>query len=213
MGILGSGDSGGDSSGKSSFEGRAGRLAGAVMTRLNRDMELAAIVELCPAEDGRVLAVGFGPGVGVAELVPRVPRGGVAGVDPSATMVEQACRRNRAAVASGRVRLERASAASIPWPGGSFDGVIAVNSLQLWKPIHASLRELARILAPSGTLVTLTHGWAIEKRAPETDWVSMMTEALAVAGFVRISHRTARFRSGEGLFLRAERPSPGGTPN
>ncbi len=205
MGILGSGNS--------SFEGTSGRLAGAVMARLNRDMELAAIAELAPAENGRVLAVGFGPGIGVAELVPRLPRGRVAGIDPSPTMVEQACRRNRAAVASGRVRLERASAASIPWPDGSFDGIIAVNSLQLWKPVHASLREVARALVPSGTVVTLTHCWAIEKQAPCVDWASAMTEALAAAGFVRISHRTARFRSGDGLVLRAERPSPGDAPN
>src|ERR1700733_5673405 len=35
-----------------------------LMARLNRDMERAAIAELDQAEDGRVLAVGFGPGTG-----------------------------------------------------------------------------------------------------------------------------------------------------
>ena len=128
-------------------------------------------------------------------------------------MVDRARRRNRAAVASGRVRLDRASAASIPWPDRSFDGVVAVNSLLLWEPVDTSLLELARVLAASGTVVTLTHCRAIEKRAPGGHWVPAMTKALAAACFVRISHRTARFRSGDGLVLRADRPSTGGAPN
>jgi hypothetical protein len=45
----------------SSFDGTAGRLAGPLMARMNRDMELAAIDELSPARDASVLAVGFGP--------------------------------------------------------------------------------------------------------------------------------------------------------
>ena len=84
------------------FEGVPGRLAGAVMARLNRDMEVAAVDELAPAPGASVLAVGFGPGVGIAELVARLPHGQIAGVDPSATMVAAARQRNRAAVDTGR---------------------------------------------------------------------------------------------------------------
>ena len=190
----------------SNFDEAAARLAGPVMARMNRDMELAAIDELAPQPDESVLAVGFGPGVGVAELVLRLTGGVVGGVDPSAAMVQQARRRNRAAVESGQVLLERSTAASIPWPDGTFSGVLAVNSMQLWDPLDASVHEVMRVLAPAGRVVAVTHVWAIEKRSTLDQWVSAARQTLRAAGFEDVAHRTAPFRSGQGLVLRAEKP-------
>ncbi len=148
------------------FEGTAGRLAGAVMARLNRDMERLAVDELGPAAGDSVLAVGFGPGVGLAELAARRCDGHISiyGIDPSSVMVEQAARRNRGA----DMELVQAAAESIPYPDGAFSGVIAVNSAQLWDPLDAAVGEIARVLAPGGSLITVTHVWAITKRAPRT---------------------------------------------
>ncbi len=191
--------------GTTGFEGTSGRLAGAVMARLNRDMEDAAVNELDPAPADRVLAVGFGPGVGIAALVPRLPFGFVGGIDPSSAMVEQARRRNRAAVNEGRVQLAAAGAEAIPWPDATFGGALAVNSMQLWQPFDLSLHEIARVLTPGASLVTVTHCWAVEKRAPVSVWVNTTTGALRAHGFDKVMHRTAPFRSGEGLVLRARR--------
>jgi ubiquinone/menaquinone biosynthesis C-methylase UbiE len=188
-----------------SFDGTAGRLAGPLMARMNRDMELAAIDELSPAHDASVLAVGFGPGIGVAALTKRLPAGFVGGVDPSAAMVQQASRRNRSAIEQGRVSLERKTADSMPWPDGSFDGALAVNCIQLWEPLDTSVREVARVLAPAGQLVAITHVWAIEKRCPLEQWVGTTSEVLGGAGFDDVAHRTVPFRSGQGLVLRAEK--------
>jgi ubiquinone/menaquinone biosynthesis C-methylase UbiE len=187
------------------FEGTSGRLAGAVMARLNRDMEDAAVNELDPAPTDRVLAVGFGPGVGVAGLVPRLPLGFVGGIDPSSAMVDQARRRNRAAVNEGRVQLVSAGAEAIPWPDGFFDGAVAVNSIQLWQPFDVSLHEVACVLSPGASLVTVTHCWAVEKRAPVSFWVKTTTDTMRAHGFDEVTQRTASFRSGEGLVLRARR--------
>lgn len=190
----------------SGFEGTAGKVAGAVMARFNRDMEVAAVAELGPGDADTVLAVGFGPGVGIAELAARLRHGVVAGIDPSATMVEQATRRNREAIGQGRVCLRRAGAESIPWPDAAFDGVLAVNSLQLWEPLDVSLHEVARVLSPGGTLVALTHTWAIEKRATVAEWSAAVSTLLRVGGMVEVSDRTDTFRSGQGLVLRARKP-------
>ena len=191
------------------FEGVTGRLAGAVMARLNRDMEVAAVDELAPAAGASVLAVGFGPGVGIAELVTRLPHGQIAGIDPSATMVSAARQRNRAAIDTGRVRLVQAGVASIPWPDAAFCGVVTVNSMQLWEPMEVALREIARVLAPGGRLVTLTHRWAIEKRMPLAQWIETTGALLRRCGFVEITHRSVPFRSGEGLVLGARMPLDG----
>ncbi len=185
------------------FAGAAGRLAGAVMARLNRDMERAAVDELAPGPDDAVLAVGFGPGVGVAELVARLPGCVVAGVDPSPTMVAQARRRNLAAIDAGRVVLARAGAEAIPWPDRAFSGVVAVNCMQLWEPLDDALCEVARVLAPGAPLVTVTHTWAIEKRAPLSEWTAALLPRLERCGFVDVTQRTAGFRSGPGLVLHA----------
>jgi ubiquinone/menaquinone biosynthesis C-methylase UbiE len=62
------------------------------MARVNADME-AALDALDPQPGERVLVVGFGPGVGIAELLRRVRDARGVGIDPSAVMVRAATRR------------------------------------------------------------------------------------------------------------------------
>ena len=186
------------------FEGAAGRAAGAVMARLNRDMERAAIDVLGPDAAHTVLSIGFGPGVGLADLLDRLPDGRAAGIDPSPTMVAQARRRNRRHVESGHLVVAQAAAESIPWPDRSFDGVLAVNSMQLWAPLPEGLREVARVLRPGGALVALTHVWAIEKTRPLAEWIEALTAQLEHTGMGPVSTRTDRYRSGPGLLVRTE---------
>jgi ubiquinone/menaquinone biosynthesis C-methylase UbiE len=188
------------------FEGAVGRVAASVMARLNRDMERVAVDELDPEPDDDLLAIGFGPGVGIQELVARQGRGRIAGIDPSATMVEQARRRNCGAVDTGQVVLVEATADAIPFPDGAFRGTVAVNSMQLWRPLEGSLREVARVLAPGGTLVTVTHVWAIENQERLDEWVARTTSLLGSLGLGNIRHRRGSFRSGAGLVLSAHKP-------
>ena len=190
----------------SGFEGPAGRVAAAVMSRLNRDMERAAVAELDLTQDDDVLAVGFGPGVGIQELVRRLPRGCVAGIDPSSTMVELAGRRNRRAVDAGQVVLFEAAADAIPFPDASFRAVVAVNCMQFWHPLEGSLREVARVLAPGGTLVAVTHVWALQKQVPVDEWQTRLAPLLPACGLGEMRQRTEPFRSGPGLVLSARKP-------
>ena len=188
------------------FEGPAGRISGAVMARMNRDMERSAVDELALGTGAEVLAVGFGPGVGIALLLEHIPRVRVCGVDPSTTMVEQASRRNRAAVNEGRVELAQARAESLPWPDGVFDAAVAVNSMQLWDPLEDAVQEIARVLCPGGVMVALTHAWAVEKAMRVDEWTAVTSDLLERYGFTGVTTRTGTFRSGPGLVLRAALP-------
>jgi ubiquinone/menaquinone biosynthesis C-methylase UbiE len=107
------------------------------------------LLEVRPQD--RVLEVGFGPGVAI-ELLARVPARRVVGVDPSTEMLEQAAVRNAAGVASGRVELQQGSVQRLPFADATFDKALAINSMQVWPDVVAGLRELRRVLAPSGRI-------------------------------------------------------------
>ena len=191
------------------FDGPIGKASAAVMARMNRDMEIAAADELEVEPTASVLAVGFGPGVGVDALAHRLPEGHICGIDPSAVMMAVATRRNRAAVEAGRVTLRRAGAESIPWPDGFFDAVVAVNCAQLWDPLETALAEIARATRDGGSLVLLTHRWAVERTGPADAWVARIRDLLAGHG-VETTATTKPFRSGPGIVIvgsveRAER--------
>ncbi|MGH9029345.1 MAG: class I SAM-dependent methyltransferase [Acidimicrobiales bacterium] len=195
----------GRGTGPRGFDGAGARLVAPLMARLNRDMELAALDELEPEPNDRVLCIGFGPGVGVAALTERLVEGTVCGIDPSAAMGETALRHNARAVESGRVVLRRAAAESIPWSADTFDAVVAVNCIQLWRPLQAGVSEVARVLRAGGPLVALTHVWAIEKLDPIERWSETLERACAGFGIHVVTSTIRRFRSGPGLVVRAER--------
>jgi ubiquinone/menaquinone biosynthesis C-methylase UbiE len=134
--------------------GAAGRVVGWVMAhrRSNRQCNswVVSLLDVQPTD--RVLEIGFGPGLAIAELSRRLGDSGhVCGIDQSEVMLSQATRHNAAAIRAGRVTLTRASVDQLPPTlGGSFVAVIAVNSLGFWPAPAERLVELRRRLAPGG---------------------------------------------------------------
>jgi ubiquinone/menaquinone biosynthesis C-methylase UbiE len=188
------------------FDGVSGLVAAKVMARMNRDMESEAIVRLSPRPDDTVLVLGFGPGVGIELLLARLTNGRVYGVDPSAVMVKEATRRNRAWVAAGRLELVETDAARMSFPDASFDGAIAVNSIQLWDPFAASCAKVARVLRPGARLVSLTHTWAVTRHAATVEeWLARSGAALVGAGFGDPTHAFGCARSGRSVVMVADR--------
>src|SRR5262249_5730893 len=102
-------------------------------SRSNRQRNgwVVSLLEVQPTE--KVLEIGFGPGLAIAELSRRVGDcGRVYGIDHSDVMLRQATRRNAAAIVAGRVTLARASVDQLPPAlGGRFDAILAVNFLGL----------------------------------------------------------------------------------
>lgn len=133
--------------------GLLGVLAGYLMARTNASMNQTAAELLDVQPDDRIVEIGFGPGELVSLLAERASRGYVAGVDPSEVMVRQAMRRNRAAVAQGRVALRRGTVSHLPYPDGSFTKACAVNSFQLWPSPLDDLHEVRRVLSDGGLLL------------------------------------------------------------
>jgi SAM-dependent methyltransferase len=120
-----------------------------------RNRWAVSLLDVQPA--GRVLEIGFGPGLAVAELV-RAGARHVDGIDHSGVMLRQASRRNAAAIRAGRVTLIQASADQLPDTlGGPFDAILAVNSLGFWPAPAERLAELRRRLAPGGRIAVASQ--------------------------------------------------------
>jgi ubiquinone/menaquinone biosynthesis C-methylase UbiE len=187
------------------FDGVAGEMTARVMAIVNADMERDAIDALAPRAADVALEVGFGPGVGIGLLAHRLVDGRVAGIDPSASMLRAARRRNRELIRQGRVELRLSGAHEMPFDDGSFDGAIAVNSLQLWVPLEKSCEELARVLRPGATFVALTHRWAVERNSSLDAWLERMREVMLARRFSEWRTWSGKARSGATVGLAVRR--------
>lgn len=173
--------------------GPAGRLAGWVMahrsSNLLRNRWAVSLLDVQPTD--RVLEIGFGPGIAIAELSRLATRGQVLGVDHSQVMVRQASRRNAPAVRAGRVDLRLASVEALPGFGGPVDKILAVNAMGFWPDPVARLTELRNMLRPGGKIAI-----AAQPRCPgatsETSARAAreIEAALAHAGFSRTQVET-----------------------
>src|SRR5262249_22908974 len=107
---------------------------------------MTAIISLLGPGPGAVLDAGMGPG----RLLTELDRRGwtVYGLDLSAEMVGIA---QRNLPAAGE-RLSVGSIESLPFPDDTFDALVATGVLEYADPVKA-LRELARVLRPSGCCV------------------------------------------------------------
>ena len=117
-------------------QGVPGQVAGWVIayrpSNRQRNGWVVSLLGVRPTD--RVLEIGFGPGLAIAELSRRVgPSGHVYGVDHSYLMLRQATRCNAAAIQAGRVTLSQGTVEALP-PAldGPFDAIVAVNSLGFW---------------------------------------------------------------------------------
>lgn len=173
------------------------------MARSNLDMEVAALGLLEPRDGEDFLVIGFGPGVGIDLLLRRCAPRSVTGLDPSAVMCAVASRRIVQADRRSCVELRQEPLAGLELTDGPFDAAVSVNTHQLWTPHPDSASVLARTLRPGGRLVTVTHDWAIAKRAQVETWKKCVVNDLEAAGFGSFRWLHSRFRSGGGTSLTA----------
>jgi ubiquinone/menaquinone biosynthesis C-methylase UbiE len=107
-----------------------------------------------PAAHGTVLEVGIGSGLNVPFYTSAVTR--LYGVDPSPELLAMA--RERASAAPFPVELLNQDADSIPLADASVDTVVVTWSLCSIANPAGALREMRRVLKPSGILIFVEHG-------------------------------------------------------
>ena len=103
-------------------------------------------------QPARVLDIGCGTGRLLRAVATRFPDTELVGIDPAATMVEQAEASPRSNVP---IRALQARAEDLPFPDDRFDLVLSTMSFHHWTNQQRALCEISRVLTPEGRF-TLT---------------------------------------------------------
>ncbi|BDT85506.1 methyltransferase [Nocardia cyriacigeorgica] len=134
-------------------DGLIGRLVGRILNRGNRATVAAAVAAADPAPGATAVDIGFGGGVGLGLLLDRVgDTGTVHGVEVAPTMIEQARRRYRGDLGSGRLILHTAAMHDLPLPTATVDAVVSTNTVYFIEDLTTAFTEVARVLRPTGRL-------------------------------------------------------------
>lgn len=186
--------------------GLAGRMVGWMMKLANRAPTRLAIDALCLKSGDRVLDLGCGPGQAAALMLPLSRPGRVVGIDQSRTMIDQAARDNRRAVAAGEMAFHVARFDALPFETASFEAVLASNVMYFWQDTQAVLTEIRRVLAPGGRLtlyVTAAEsmaGWGfVEAGTHRLFSAADVAEALTAGGFPEAAVDVCEVALGKGV--------------
>jgi ubiquinone/menaquinone biosynthesis C-methylase UbiE len=145
-------------------------------SNVRRNRWAVSLLDVQPTD--RVLEIGFGPGIAIAELARLA--GQVYGVDHSDVMVRQARRRNRAR----HVHLVHASVDQLPDFGAPLDAVLAVNTIGFWAEPVERLRQVRQLLRPGGRIALVSQPRSPGATRETTDRAAReLSEMLSQAGF------------------------------
>jgi SAM-dependent methyltransferase len=186
--------------------GLLGRLIGHTMARRNAQLTRRVVAALELGGDETAVEFGPGPGVGLRLLAEALPNGRVIGVEPSPVMRAQAAARTRPF--AHRVELIDATAQTITLPAGSVDAVCAVNNVQLWQPLPASLARVLQLLRPDGVVAfgITEHAVLADGGSAGRNFDTQLLPCLTEAGFTDLIAIWEPGGNGEELLVKGRRP-------
>jgi ubiquinone/menaquinone biosynthesis C-methylase UbiE len=133
-----------------------------------------------------ILDVGCGGGRTVGKLAAMAPQGKVYGIDHAEESVAAARRVNARLVATGRVEIQQGSVSQMPFADDIFDLVTAVETHFWWPDLPNDMREVFRILKPSGRLVIIAE---VYKRDQEDKRLQKLVELTDMVLLTAAEHR------------------------
>ncbi len=164
--------------------GIIGRIVGYLMDIYNREDNYWTVSLLHIGKTSKVLEIGFGTGLAIAEVAKLTTHGSVYGIDHSETMLKVAQKRNQRAIKSGRVNLQLGSAIALPFEDKYFDIVYSINCIYFWDPPIQGLAEIYRVLKPEGTVAITVRNKDDEIYAR---WKpNLVRDLLKSSGFVNV---------------------------
>ncbi|MGH3489492.1 MAG: class I SAM-dependent methyltransferase [Actinopolymorphaceae bacterium] len=145
----------------------------------------AALVDAVAAmrpPPGRVLDIATGTAGVALRLADRTPAH-IVGLDLTAPMLREGARRVASSRHRDRITLVQGRAEQLPFPDASFDAVSFTYLLRYVADPAATLRELARVLRPGGTMASLEF-FVPSHPVFRLGWNAYVRAVLPAAGFV-----------------------------
>jgi ubiquinone/menaquinone biosynthesis C-methylase UbiE len=122
---------------------------------------------LRPAKDAHVLDIGCGGGANIVRLLKMCPDGRVCGIDYSEESVRVSRKINAAALGLN-CEIRQGSVSALPYGDGSFDAIVAFETVYFWPDLASDFHEVRRVLKPGGTFMI-----CVEAHDPaDTTWPS-----------------------------------------
>jgi demethylmenaquinone methyltransferase / 2-methoxy-6-polyprenyl-1,4-benzoquinol methylase len=140
------------------------------------------LVSRVPADALRVLDVATGTAAVAIGLARAQPTRTVVGIDQSAEMLEAGRRRVEHAALSERIELLEGRAEALPFGDGEFHALTFTYLLRYVDDVQGTLRELARVVRPGGTVAMLEFG--VPRGAWRPLWELYVRVGLPAAGAV-----------------------------
>lgn len=168
------------------------------MNRSHAAMTKWGLEHLDLTENMIVLDIGCGGGGTVRRFADLLKKGKVYGIDYSPESVMISRRVNAKHIQSGRVEIQSGSVSALPYPDGIFDLVTAVETHYFWPSLSSDLKEVFRVLKPSGCIVIIGgeyKGGKYDKRnatfvkAGDMTYLTLTEhrEVLEKAGFLEVT--------------------------
>ena len=137
----------------------------------------------------RVLEIGYGPGMAIAQAAKIVDK--IIGIDVSRVMLKQAHKNNKVGISQGRVQLLQGSIEQFPSSLGTFDQIFSVNVVQFWQNPAIIFPILFNLLRTNGQLAITYQPRHQGASLQDIEQMSQrINRAMETAGFQKIQfHR------------------------
>ncbi len=144
-----------------------------------------------------VLDIGCGGGAALYKMSRMLPKGKLFGIDHSQTAVGLAAKNNAADIERGKMNIQRAQVAAMPFESDMFDVILTVESFYFWKQPQSELKEVYRVLKSGGAFLLALDEYGREGLTDETKQNAkeydlflptkeQLTQLLCGAGFEKI---------------------------
>ncbi|AOY74505.1 class I SAM-dependent methyltransferase [Clostridium formicaceticum] len=130
-------------------------------------------------ENSMILDIGCGGGRTVNRLASMTTKGKVFGIDYSMDCVNWSKEYNQELLHQGQVEILHASVEEMPFEEDKFDFIFAVETIYFWPNLLENLKEVRRVLKPSGKFIIINEMYASEK-------FKERNEAFAATGNIKI---------------------------
>lgn len=171
-----------------------GRKTGRMMNKAN-DFLYERIVSLInPKAGNQILEIGFGNGNFFSKFFDHSSSVQITGIDYSAMMVKSAAKNNKEYLKKGNLFIYKAESNKLPLPDNIYDVVFCINVIYFWNKPEQHLKEVLRVLKPSGTFYSIFRTKESMQLMPFTqygfhsyngnDWSIILNKA----GFEKISN-------------------------